>query len=161
MAADPLGNIELIHGFEPPEKRKKPVVPILFAVLIIAALAYLAYLLLGGKGFWEPNPRRVSSDTGYYTFNETTYYKQGGSWYEYDDGMGWIIAAPTDEFLDNYDNYFEGNLYSREFGGKSFAESDYYKPEQNGYGEGKAGENGQVSGSSPAPENDYDEDYDW
>jgi hypothetical protein len=25
MAAEPLGNIELIHGFEPPEKRKKPV----------------------------------------------------------------------------------------------------------------------------------------
>ena len=161
MATEPLGDIELIHGFEPPEKRKKPIAPILLAVLIIAALAYLAYLLLGGKGFWEPKRQSFGSDNGYYTFNETTYYKQGGSWYEYDDGMGWIIAAPGDEFLDNYGNYFEGDLYSREFGGKSFSQSEYYKPAQNDQGEGKSGGNGQASVSSPESEIDYNEDNDW
>ena len=179
MATEPLGDIELIHGFEPPEKRKKPIAPILLAALIIAALAYLAYLLLGGKGFWEPNPQRFDSDNGYYTFNETTYYKQGGSWYEYDDGMGWIIAAPGDEFLDNYGNYFEGDLYSRDFVG-SETELRIHDMLINTYatafvygecmltgsvicsqGEGKAGGSGQASSSSPESEIDYNEDNDW
>ncbi len=159
MATEPVGDFELIYDFEPPEKRKKPIVPILFAVLIIAALLYLAYLLLGGKGFWVQQPRRASSDTGYYSFNKTTYYKQDGIWYEYDDGLGWIMAAPSDEFLDNSDNYYEG-VYNKEYSSKPFSQSDYYKPEQNYFGEG-GNSNGQASAIRYESENDFDEENDW
>lgn len=158
MATEPLGDIELIHGYEPPEKRKKPIVPILFTLLIIAALVYIAYLLLGGKGFWM-QPRRASSDTGYYSFNKTTYYKQDGIWYEYDDGLGWIMAAPSDEFLDNSDKYYEG-VYNKEYSSKPFSQSDYYKPEQNYFGEG-GNSNGQASAIRYESENDFDEENDW
>lgn len=160
MANEPLGDIELIHGCDPPEKRRIPIIPILFIMLIIAALVYLAYLLLGGTGLCAPGYQRAGSDTGYYTFNETTYYKQGGSWYEYDPVMGWVMAAPSDELLDNSGDYYKGDLYSSDFGGKSFSDSDYYNPEQN-YRNGGSGSNGQANDNHPAFENDNDEDNDW
>ena len=69
-----------------------------------------------------------NKDLGYYNYNNTVYYNQGGNWYEYDPALGWILADPSDDFLDHYDNYYEGQINNGSSDVSDFRDSEYYDP---------------------------------
>ncbi|MBQ1354065.1 MAG: hypothetical protein IIY42_04365, partial [Ruminococcus sp.] len=73
-------------------------------------------------------PMNYNKDLGYYNYNNTVYYNQGGNWYEYDPALGWILADPSDDFLDHYDNYYEGQINNGSSDVSDFRDSEYYDP---------------------------------
>ena len=67
------------------------------------------------------NPSR-----GYYSYNDSTYYYQHGTWYGYNDADGWFVTTPGSELTDNYDDYYNGRGYQSGSGYSDFGDSDYY-----------------------------------
>lgn len=113
---------------EAPEKRLVTLPNVLLALLAIAILVAGVYAFLGNTNLCSGGKRMVlNRDTGYYQYNNTTFYNQDGRWYQYDSALGWVLADPSDDFLDNYTDYYEG--VNRDSGNvRDFRESEYYDP---------------------------------
>ena len=101
----------LVRSSNPSVKRQRYVTlsTVVIAVLSIALLLVTLSTCLGGSKLCS-KPMNYNKDLGYYNYNNTVYYNQGGNWYEYDPALGWILADPSDDFLDHYDNYYEGQI---------------------------------------------------
>lgn len=97
---------------------------ILLVAAVCAAMTYFTYRCV----FLGNAHHSRSSDRGYYSYQNTTYYLQDGVWYEYDDALGWVLADPDESFLEDYKSYYNGTVFNYQNGASDFSGSDYYKP---------------------------------
>ena len=93
---------------------------VVLGILIAAAVMFLRSSPACAK------PMEYSPDLGYYKYSNIYYYKQGGSWYQYDAALGWVMADPSESFLENYNSYYEGRALVEEYAVPDFRNSDYY-----------------------------------
>ena len=119
----------LVRSSNPSVKKQRYVTlsTVVIAVLSIALLLVTLSTCLGSSKLCS-KPMNYNKDLGYYNYNDKTYYNQGGSWYEYDPALGWILADPSDDFLDHYDNYYEGQINNGSSDVSDFRDSEYYDP---------------------------------
>ena len=151
---------DLIVRSSNPAVRRKRYVTLSTVIMVVLAIALLIAALstcVGGSGFFE-KPKEYSRDLGYYNYNDTYFYNQDGSWYQYDEALGWILADPSDDFLDHYDSYYEGRI-NGESGVSDFRDSEYYDP-QAGLVERSDNSGGGVDNGGN-DNNDLDNDADW
>ena len=68
-----------------------------------------------------------SPSDGYYSYNGNDYYRQGSSWYSYnEDTDDWSIVDDDDELNSNIDNDNEDKYHLDDFDGSSFEDSNWY-----------------------------------
>lgn len=145
-----------VHSTHPPAAKRKK---ILLVDLIIALLAVTAVVLLMMNTFQcsvfggQKKPA-VSGDTGYYSYKDTTLYNQNGIWYEYDTALGWVLADPSEDFLENYNTYYDNSAYPEKEGVADFRGSGFYQ-------EPDANHSSQGENSQSVLEFDEDTDNDW
>lgn len=121
---------DYVHSTNPSvQKRRYITLPsLLFILAVIAAVIGLLVLLFRTMSDKQKYPV-YQRDLGYYQYKDTTFYNQGGSWYQYDEGLGWILADPSDDFLDHYDEYYEGRTNTADSDLPDFSSSEYYDPQ--------------------------------
>lgn len=85
----------------------------------------------------------MSPSNGYYRYNNDYYYYQAGSWYRYDDILGWHYTEPPRGLEDNYSDYYDSSTYRGSYGIDDFKDSGYYK------------------GSSGSSSSSWDSSSDW
>ena len=81
---------------------------------------------------------------GYYYYDYTYYYRQGFTWYEYDDSTGWFKSSAPSELSDNYSSYYRSENYRTGYDIEDFSDTSYYD-----------------SGSLISDWFDSDSDWDW
>lgn len=86
-------------------------------------------------------------DTGYYNYDNTTYYYDTGSWYYWDDlENDWIHTnSVSSELTDNYGDYYTSYDYEDGYNYTDFSTTDYYADNR----------------SSSSSDSDWDDDDDW
>ena len=152
-----------VRSSNPTVKRKHYVTlsTVIMVLLAIVVLVVLLYSFLGKSSLCS-KPMEYSRELGYYNYNDTVYYNQDGSWYEYDPALGWILADPSDDFLDHYDEYYEGKSNSESSGISDFRDSEYYDPSAGLVERSDSGKsNGDAQNYHEYNNNDSDMDGDW
>ena len=143
---------------EVPVKRKRfrRISTVIIVVIVFALLTAAVFTCVSGSGFFGKR-KYYKKDLGYYNYNNTVYYNQDGRWYQYDKALGWIIASPDDDFLDNYENYYEGRINEGDV--SDFRKSEYYDPDAGlvERSDNGGGVNNQVGNDN----NDFEGDGDW
>ena len=87
-------------------------ISIIFFIIVFAAIISIIFNF---------GPQR-----GYYLYNDDYYYYQSGSWYEYDDYMGWYYVDVHDDLRNNYKDYYQSSNFSSYYDIDNFENSDYY-----------------------------------
>ena len=132
------------------------VMALLTLALILAALS----TCVGGFNLFGKNAD-YSRDIGYYKYNDTYYYNQGGNCYQYDQALGWVIADPSDDFLDSYSTYYEGRVVESGSGVSDFKYSDYYDPNAGIIERSENGDDNWAKNNQNNSDFGNDGDFDW
>ena len=89
-------------------------------------IALVFALIIGGAIFFATLD--TVPDGGYYTYDDSYYYYDpfDRDWYYYNYGS-WTPTDSVDRELEkNYSSYYDGSVYSDEYGASDFSDSDYY-----------------------------------
>ena len=147
-----------------PSVKRQHYVTLSTVIMVLLAIAALIVILSSfiGKSALCSKPMKYSDDLGYYNYNDTVYYNQNGSWYEYDPALGWILADPSDDFLDHSDNYYEGKFNSEGSDVSDFRDSEFYDPNAGLVERDDSGKNDNGGQNyNEYKNNDSDMDGDW
>lgn len=152
-----LDSFEEKTDLAPAKRRRVTLLNMTTVLLVLFVCASICVFLFNCVFHSGRSGGFYSKDTGYYSYNGTTYYNQNGRWFEYDELLGWVIADPSEDFLNNYPSYFDGQAYDAQSGVKSFSGSQYYEPDLS-FGENNSGNNG-ADNNRNNDLDDYDRDY--
>lgn len=138
------------------KKKKIRLVDLIIALLAVA-LCVVLMLYAFRCAFTDKPQASYDSERGYYNYNDTTLYYQDGIWYEYDYGLGWVLADPDESFLEEHNSYYDGSLYESQNGASDFSMSEYYKPYDYNYNANQ----GNDANRQNSNDFDFDGDNDW
>ena len=95
-----------------------------------------------------------SPSTGYYSYEDSTYYYYRSDWYRWNDyNNSWSKTYDVDDVLeDNYEDYYESYGWDDSYEAGDFKDSGYYSTSS--YSDDD-------SWSSSSWDDDWDDDYDW